>query len=76
MKLAEIGRSIVQYKHRVGYWTKGEGETQREKFVSLTNFSLKLLKYVKAPIALVRESGFVLKVTQQKLKVIFFRVRK
>ena len=42
MKLAEIGRSIVQYKHRVGYWTKGEGETQREKFVSLTNFSLKL----------------------------------
>lgn len=53
---------LVEYNGKVGYWTKG-GE-HRGKFVSLTNFCLKLIKYVKAPESLAKESGFLVEVSQ------------
>ena len=58
-----VRRRIVEYNNRVGYWTKGEA--QRGKFVPLTNFSLQLLKYVKAPASVQQDSGFVVKVIQK-----------
>lgn len=58
-----VKKKIVEYDNRVGYWTKGDA--QRGKFVPLTNFSLRLVKYVKVP-ASVQDSGFVVEVTQKK----------
>ena len=48
------GKKIVEYRHKVGYWSKGQ--EGRGNFVSLANFSLRLLKYVQAPQQ--RDSGF------------------
>lgn len=53
-------KKIVEYQYKVGYWSKGE--EKRGKFVTLTNFCIRLLKYVQAPEQ--KDSGFVVEVTQ------------
>ena len=51
----------MQYDSRMGYW-KGKGESKR--FVPLTNFAMKFIKFVRSPEQLPDYAGFVVKVTQ------------
>ena len=53
---------MVQYRNKIGFWT-GKGE--RREFVPLTNFGIRLLKFVKAPAELPDYKGFVVEVTQE-----------
>ena len=60
------GRRLIQYNHRIGYWKKGSGHTQKE-FVSLTNFAIELLSFIPAPEGLAPSyKGYLVKVTQRK----------
>ena len=51
----------MQYDSRMGYW-KGKGESKR--FVPLTNFAMKFIKFVRSPEQLPDYAGFIVKVTQ------------
>jgi len=56
-------KELCTYKSRIGFW-KGSGEAK--KFFPLTNFSLKFIKFVKAPEQLPNYAGFMVKVTQPR----------
>ena len=56
----------MQHKNKIGYWKKGRGRSG--EFVALSNFAIKLLKLVSAPPQLAKEAGFVVEVTQERVK--------
>ena len=54
---------LEQLENKIGYWAgKGVG---RGEFVQLTNFGLRLLKFVEAPAELLKYSGYLVEVTQE-----------
>ena len=59
-------KNIMQHKNKIGYWKKGR--ERRRDFVALSNFAIKLLKHVSAPPQLAKEAGFVVQVTQERVK--------
>ena len=59
---------IVECGNRLGYWTKDKGDRAQRRFNPLTNFSLKLVKYVSTPKHHEDKSGFLVEVTQRREK--------
>lgn len=60
------GRRLIQYNHRIGYWKKGSGNTNKQ-FIPLTNFGVELLTFIPAPEGLSPSyKGYLVRVTQQK----------
>jgi len=51
-------KELVEFESRMGYW-KGKGDSKR--FVPLTNFAMKFLKFVKASDMLPDYAGFIVK---------------
>ena len=51
----DMRKELVQYDSRMGYW-KGKGESKR--FVPLTNFAMKFIKFVHSPEQLPDYAGF------------------
>ena len=62
-------KKIVQHGHTIGYW---KGKLGQGDFHELSNFALRLLQFVPAPIKaecekdLSKEAGFVVSVTQKR----------
>ena len=60
------GRHLIQYNHRIGYWKKGSGNTNKQ-FIPLTNFAVELLTFIPAPEGLSPSyKGYLVRVTQLK----------
>ena len=57
----------MECEQRLGYWSKEKDRVER-RFHPLTNFSLRLLKYVNMPKDHEDKSGFVVEVTQRRDK--------
>ena len=56
--------TLVQENHTISFW---KGKSGRERsFCTLTNFGLRLLKHVRAPMKLPQYSGFVVEVSQRQ----------
>ena len=60
-------KEIVKYDHSFGYW---KGKANNKRFVPLTNFAMKFLKFVKAPDQLPDYAGFIVEVLQKRGKQI------
>ena len=56
-----MGKDLCTQGSRIGFW-RGKGEAK--KFNPLTNFSMKFVKFIKAPEKLPNFAGFMVKVTQ------------
>ena len=56
-------RKVEQVGSKIGYWTKRGGA--HGEFIELTNFGLRMLKFVQAPADLPEYSGFIVEVTQE-----------
>ena len=61
-------RKIVEFANRLGYWSKDKSGRVQRRFHPLTNFSLKLVKYVSTPKHHESQSGFLVEVTQRREK--------
>ena len=57
-------RKVEQVENKIGYWTSKRAGHDGE-FVELTNFGLRMLKFVQAPCEFPEYSGFVVEVTQE-----------
>ena len=56
-------RLVKQYGNKIGYWS-GKGENR--EFIALTNFGVRILKFVEAPAQLPDYKGFLVGVTQDR----------
>lgn len=54
-------RCVEQFGNQIGYWT-GKGENR--EFIPLTNFGIRVLKFIEAPAELPDYKGFLVEVTQ------------
>ena len=52
---------MEQFGNQIGYWT-GKGENR--EFIPLTNFGIRVLKFIEAPAELPDYKGFLVEVTQ------------
>ena len=66
--LVVMVRKITECGNRLGYWSKDKGDRAQRRFHPLTNFSLKLVRYVSTPKHHEDKSGFLVEVTQRREK--------
>ena len=56
-------RVVEQFGNKIGYWS-GKGESR--EFIALTNFGVRILKFIEAPSQLPDYKGFLVEVTQDR----------
>lgn len=54
---------VVQENHTIGFWKSGKN---KNTFTRLSNFGLRLLRHVRAPVELPHYSGFIVEVSQRQ----------
>ena len=56
-------RLIEQFGNKIGYWS---GKRESREFIALTNFGVRILKFIEAPVQLPEYKGFLVEVTQDR----------
>ena len=54
---------VEQFGNKIGYWS---GKGASGEFVALTNFGIRILKFIEAPAQLPDYKGFLVEVTQDR----------